>query len=1443
MKGHMFARSQAIIALWMALIPMHTAFPAGTRAVAYQVRDTNGTVHNVYADADAGWFSLSTVEKFIRWPSKPGVRAIRLYTSANTLTNRPEWVRAAVTMAHFHEIDDLYQYTANGWSKAIYYNQLYNTSGTPVWKKFQFTDSQTGSTYMRRCLTKQQFIDIVIGDVLPDGVFAGSNAHTQRVTEYEWLIWQLIMQPDRHKAARASATQMKNAIGATLKLSKLGNSGTQEFLTWVEQLSIYDELNYIPADTLRNQIDSIRPHASQLEVFTQTVGTALNVLSAIMSAASHVEAVSNKAALDILYAEIVQTTEAELRLRFLEALAARHDFGDPAILDAIARTRTAFDALYVSTSGDSSEYSSAFIEFMRTNPTEATRMLTTGVSFTASSASLLVSLLSQAGVISSSTASVLGGGLFVVTLLYDVVSGWDNEYQVTSNAGLALTFAEHFEWERDRLLGESWTVVDLQRAYDISLLDSLETYNGYLFYQTYLESFNRGSSWYGLISGFWQGVFDILTGNSLAQAMTYMHERATANLYPGEWYPAGYYHMGILSGGYPHAVTEWLALIGPAPLLSPAAAVHSISPSSITRGDGSVTFDGSTSAVTTPDATLSTYRWISNLDGQLYSGSSSSFSRNSAELSAGQHNITLQVRDSNGLWSDNTAQSTLYVYEPGPDAGHDLAVWSVDLDTTVIPVNSSVRADLLIRNDGSHTESDFDIRYRLLRSDGTVMDEQVESTTVVWEPGQIKGPGYVYLSASGGYQGPATVEILIENALDENRSNNSASLGLFVGAPPVYDGYYGGSWTVYPGTGNPVEDPYTLEVLVDYGNATKIRITKGTTSWEQQLNVNQLSFFDANQLAVLYAGKATSGGSTRYYYTMLINNAAEAWLDSKYMSVTETDETEFIVNRLRTDSTWQNQWAVANFGDGATIRSWNPEESRIDDYRRRLRVTPPLGAYGHYDFWIINSFGYDVSVSTTTRGRNSMAVRAALTVHKDFEPSTAITDGPTGTNASRTALFLFTGSDDRTPVANLTYSYRLVGHQDAWSAYSSDTSTIYTDLPNGTYTFEVRAKDNAGQVDPSPASRTFTVDVQHPPSTPSHISPTHGAILAAARGVELMGGAFVDPDPDASHEASEFRIRTDSGDYSEPLWSSGVVGGFTTVNVDPGSLQHPGQFWWQCRYRDNTGRWSEWSGETSFSLLANNPPIANSRNETAVHSRSTVIPLPATDPDGDPIIGEIVNGPMSGGTAVMTGPLSVTYTPPPGYIGDDSFTYRVSDGLLESETASVNISVINRPPVANAVIAVVESGKRTTLSLPASDADGDQLSYSIQRAPVEGVLYTDALSSGRVDYQSPAGYNDDVMLTYSVSDGIADATGTVTIVVSDPENMSIDLVYDALGRLSVRYPAIAGLTYKVWYCNILGDTWTELTSGIIGDGTLKLATDIEEQIPPSRFYMVTVDLP
>src|SRR5215212_5572737 len=88
-------------------------------------------------------------------------------------------------------------------------------------------------------------------------------------------------------------------------------------------------------------------------------------------------------------------------------------------------------------------------------------------------------------------------------------------------------------------------------------------------------------------------------------------------------------------------------------------------------------------------------------------------------------------------------------------------------------------------------------------------------------------------------------------------------------------------------------------------------------------------------------------------------------------------------------------------------------------------------------------------------------------------PDTSITGGPSGTINETSATFTFTGSDNVTSTAKLRYSYNLDG--GAWSTPSTSTSASLTGLGAGAHTFNVRAVDQANNVDPTPASRSFSV--------------------------------------------------------------------------------------------------------------------------------------------------------------------------------------------------------------------------------------------------------------------------------------------------------------------------------------------------------------------------------
>jgi hypothetical protein len=84
-------------------------------------------------------------------------------------------------------------------------------------------------------------------------------------------------------------------------------------------------------------------------------------------------------------------------------------------------------------------------------------------------------------------------------------------------------------------------------------------------------------------------------------------------------------------------------------------------------------------------------------------------------------------------------------------------------------------------------------------------------------------------------------------------------------------------------------------------------------------------------------------------------------------------------------------------------------------------------------------------------------------------PDTTITFGPSGTVKSKDATFTFSSNEP----SNATFQTRLDG--GIWENIGTATSKTYTNLANGTHTFEVKATDAAGNEDPTPAGRTWKV--------------------------------------------------------------------------------------------------------------------------------------------------------------------------------------------------------------------------------------------------------------------------------------------------------------------------------------------------------------------------------
>ncbi len=148
------------------------------------------------------------------------------------------------------------------------------------------------------------------------------------------------------------------------------------------------------------------------------------------------------------------------------------------------------------------------------------------------------------------------------------------------------------------------------------------------------------------------------------------------------------------------------------------------------------------------------------------------------------------------------------------------------------------------------------------------------------------------------------------------------------------------------------------------------------------------------------------------------------------------------------------------------------------------------------------------------------------------------------------------------------------------------------------------------------------------------------------------------------------------------------------------------------------------SATMTISMIATNAtPVASNGSATVAPNTPLSLNLPGRDPDGDQIIFTVLTQPLHG---TLSGtPPKLTYTPATNYLGPDKFTYKVSDGFAETQTATYTIQVVrrNRPPEAKDQTISTTVGERVSFSLNLSDPDDDPLRTVILKGPANGLLF------------------------------------------------------------------------------------------------------------------------
>lgn len=170
----------------------------------------------------------------------------------------------------------------------------------------------------------------------------------------------------------------------------------------------------------------------------------------------------------------------------------------------------------------------------------------------------------------------------------------------------------------------------------------------------------------------------------------------------------------------------------------------------------------------------------------------------------------------------------------------------------------------------------------------------------------------------------------------------------------------------------------------------------------------------------------------------------------------------------------------------------------------------------------------------------------------------------------------------------------------------------------------------------------------------------------------------------------------------------------------------------------------------------------------------------------------------SHGTVTVNADGSFTYTPDPGYLGSDSFTYVATDQFgRPTNTATVNLTVsLPAAPVADDDTYSATGG--STLVVPASSGvlvgdTGTSITVTTNTNPVNGTVVVNA--DGSLTYEPDPGYTGPDSFSYTICDSYSQCdTATVDITVEPPPApVADDDAYSVLADSTLIVPISSGV--------------------------------------------------
>jgi hypothetical protein len=237
-------------------------------------------------------------------------------------------------------------------------------------------------------------------------------------------------------------------------------------------------------------------------------------------------------------------------------------------------------------------------------------------------------------------------------------------------------------------------------------------------------------------------------------------------------------------------------------------------------------------------------------------------------------------------------------------------------------------------------------------------------------------------------------------------------------------------------------------------------------------------------------------------------------------------------------------------------------------------------------------------------------------------------------------------------------------------------------------------------------------------------------------------------------------------------------------------------------YRATDGQGAS-SNIATIAIKVNAPPSPTADNK-AINTKFNT-PIGITLTGTDPITGDLLKFSVvllpQHGTLSSTSANTMTYTPNTGFSGNDSFTYRATDGQgVNSTDAKVTITVnALPPPPPTADNKTIQTNKGTPIGIILTGTDpitGDLLKFSVVGNPQHGTVAPGTVSSN-VFYTPNTGFIGTDSFAYKATDGqkVDSNIATVTVIVSNTTSGTLD----PFGVREI-YPTKAGGEH--WFMNM-----------------------------------------